>query len=197
MIRATAAMLVGLCAAVGFAFTDEAVAAETAARTLVEQMVEEISTTIAQEQAPPQVIKAIEGIFTRYADLPVIARSLLGPRARQLTSAQREAYTKAFAGYMARKYGAQIGRFAGGRVEVMSVRPIKSFYEVRAQAFLEGQNPVSVVFLVSDRSGEARFFDMLIEGISLRITEKAEIGAMLERRRGDFDLFLADLRAAG
>jgi len=54
-----------------------------------------------------------------------------------------------------------------------------------------------VSFLVSDRSGRDRFFDLVIEGISMRITERTEIGAMLDRRNGDIDALIADLRSAG
>jgi phospholipid transport system substrate-binding protein len=38
---------------------------------------------------------------------------------------------------------------------------------------------------------------MVIEGISLRLSEKTEIGAMLDRNRGDIDGLVRDLRAAG
>jgi phospholipid transport system substrate-binding protein len=51
-----------------------------------------------------------------------------------------------------------------------------------------------VTFLVSDRSGSVKFFDLLIEGISLLKTERTEIGAMLDARRGNIDQLTADLR---
>jgi phospholipid transport system substrate-binding protein len=41
------------------------------------------------------------------------------------------------------------------------------------------------------------FFDMFIEGISMRLTEREEIGAMLDKRRGDIAALTADLQTAG
>jgi phospholipid transport system substrate-binding protein len=38
---------------------------------------------------------------------------------------------------------------------------------------------------------------MVIEGISMRLSEKTEIGAMLDRNRGNIDGLIADLRKAG
>ena len=38
----------------------------------------------------------------------------------------------------------------------------------------------------------AGFFDLLIEGISLLKTERTEIGAMLDRRRGSIDQLIAE-----
>jgi phospholipid transport system substrate-binding protein len=68
---------------------------------------------------------------------------------------------------------------------------------VRTTAELRGQAPFAVTFLVSDRSGQPKFFDLVIEGISLLRTERTEIGAMLDRRRRDIDLLIQDLRQAG
>ena len=103
----------------------------------------------------------------------------------------------AFRHYIARKYGRRFEEVAGGRVDVEQARQVKSFYEVRGIARLRGEAPFEVAFLVSDRSGQVRFFDLLIEGISLLKTERTEIGAMLDRRRGDIDALIADLRNAG
>jgi phospholipid transport system substrate-binding protein len=50
---------------------------------------------------------------------------------------------------------------------------------------------------VSDRSGQDKFFDMIIEGISLRLSERTEVGAMLDRRNGDIDALIQDLKQAG
>ena len=50
---------------------------------------------------------------------------------------------------------------------------------------------------MSDRSGSDKFFDLLIEGISLLKSERAEIGAMLDKRRGDIDALVSDLQRAG
>ena len=38
------------------------------------------------------------------------------------------------------------------------------------------------------------FFDIIIEGISLLKTERTEIGAMLDKRRGNIDQLTQDLR---
>ena len=80
---------------------------------------------------------------------------------------------------------------------VEGARQVKNFYEVNAVAKLRGQAPFAVTFLVSDRSGQDKFFDLLIEGISLLRTERTEIGAMLDRRGGDIDALIADLQRAG
>lgn len=167
------------------------------ARELVDQVVADINRVIASGKPLNAMIKDFETIFRRYGDVNIIAQSTLGPDARRATSAQLKAYTSALRGYVARKYGKRFKEFEGGRIEVKSVRKVKSWHEVKSLVYLRGQSPFDVSFLVSDRSGKDLFFDMVIEGISLRLSERTEIGAMLDKRKGDINALIADLKTAG
>jgi phospholipid transport system substrate-binding protein len=167
------------------------------ARALVDAVVGDINRIINSGQSERAMYGEFERLFVRYADVPTIARSTLGPEARSATPAQLRAFSDAFAGYMARKYGARFREFIGGQIVVRDARPVNTFVEVQGRAELRGQAPFAVTFLVSDRSGQVKFFDLLIEGISLLKTERTEIGAMLDRRRGDIDALVQDLRTAG
>jgi len=141
---------------------------EQRARTLVDQVVRDINSVIASGRSLSAMINEFENIFTRYADVNIIARSTLGADARRASGAQLRAYTDAFRGYVARKYGKRFNEFRGGRIEVNSVRQVKSWHEVKSTAYLPGESPFEVSFLVSDRSGQDKFFDMIIEGIAPR-----------------------------
>ena len=167
------------------------------ARALIQRAVAEINAVINSGTSEAAMYRDFEGIFARYADVPTIARSTLGPDARRASPAQLRAFTEAFQDYIAVKYGRRFREFIGGRIEVQSAQPVKSFYEVNAVTDLRGHAPFGVTFLVSDRSGRDLFFDLLIEGISLLRTERTEIGAMLDRRGGDIDALIADLQQMG
>ncbi|MEB8387562.1 ABC transporter substrate-binding protein [Rhodobacteraceae bacterium KMM 6894] len=170
---------------------------DATARTLVQKVVNDINAVIASGKPVSSMINDFEGIFRRYGDVNLIARSTLGPDANRASAAQMNAFTEAFRGYIARKYGKRFNEFAGGKVEVHSVRQVKSWHEVAGMVNLRGSAPFDVRFLVSDRSGQNLFFDMVIEGISLRLSERTEIGSMLDRRKGNIDAMIADLRQAG
>ena len=174
-----------------FALTD------SSARTLVDRIVNEINRVISSGKAVSSMIRDFERIFARYADVNIIARSTLGADSRRASAAQMRAFTDAFRGYIARKYGKRFNEFVGGKIEVKGVRRVKSWHEVRSTVYLRGESPFEVLFLVSDRSGKDLFFDMVIEGVSLRLTERTEIGAMLDRRQGNIDALIQDLRKAG
>ena len=167
------------------------------AKTLIDKAVGDINKVISSGKPLNSMIRDFERIMVKYGDVSIIARSALGPDARSLSKSQLNAYTKAFQGYIARKYGKRFKEFEGGTVEVINARAVKSFFEVKTNVKLRGQAPFQVDFLVSDKSGRDKFFDIIIEGISLRLSEKAEIGAMLDNRKGDISLLIEDLKTAG
>ncbi len=174
-----------------FALTD------ARARSLVDQVVKDINRVIASGKSQSAMIADFERIFSRYADVNVIARSTLGADSRRASNAQLRAYSAVFRSYIARKYGKRFREFIGGKIEVNKVRKVKSWHEVLSTVQLRGSSPFDVRFLVSDRSGKDLFFDMIIEGVSLRLSERTEIGAMLDRRNGNIDALIADLKTAG
>lgn len=167
------------------------------AKSLVDKVVAEINAVINSGKSQSAMIADFERIFVRYGDVSTIARSTLGADARSASNAQMAAYTDAFRGYISRKYGKRFREFIGGQIEVQGARPVKSFYEVKTLTTLKGSSPFELNFLVSDRSGKDLFFDMVIEGISLRLSERTEIGSMLDRRKGNLDQLISDLKTAG
>ncbi len=167
------------------------------AKSLIDRVVGDINRVINSGKAESAMFRDFEGIFERYADVPTIARSTLGPPARSASQDQLNRYSKAFTGYLARKYGRRFREFIGGEVAVTNARQVKSFQEVQAVATLRGIDPFRISFMVSDRSGSDRFFDMLIEGISLLKAERAEVGALLDANGRDIDRLINALNRAG
>lgn len=164
------------------------------ARGLVDRVVADINGVIASGQSESAMIREFERIFARYADLPTIAQSVLGPTARSVSQSQLRSFTEAFQGYIARKYGRRFREFIGGTVTVTGAQDVGRFVEVMSRIDLRGSSPFEVRFRVWDRSGSPRFIDMLIEGISLVITERQEIASMLGQRGNNIDTLTADLR---
>ncbi|TLP68933.1 ABC transporter substrate-binding protein [Parasedimentitalea maritima] len=167
---------------------------ENSARSLVDNVVSDINKVIASGKPESAMVRDFEKIFVRYADVPIMAQYALGVDGRSASKGQMRSFTKAFQGYIARKYGKRFREFIGGGIEVKSTRKIRAGYEVKSIATLQGQAPFEVTFLVSDKSGKNKFFNMFIEGVNLLLTERTEIGAMLDRRKGDLDLLIKDLK---
>ncbi|MFD1156877.1 MlaC/ttg2D family ABC transporter substrate-binding protein [Roseovarius aestuarii] len=188
----------GLSAATAIALPAPVLAlTDAGARALVDRVVNDINKVIASGKSQSAMISDFERIFGRYADVNIIAQSTLGADSRRASSSQLRAFSTVFRGYIARKYGKRFREFVGGKIDVTGVRKVKSWHEVKSTVQLRGSAPFDVRFLVSDRSGKDLFFDMIIEGVSLRLSERTEIGAMLDRRNGNIDALITDLKTAG
>ena len=164
------------------------------AEVLVTNLVTDINKVISSGGSEAVMVKQFETIFKYYADVPTIARYALGKDARALTQSQMESFTRVYSIYVSHKYGRRFREFIGGKIVVKKSRPVKSFFEVETLAHLKGWEPFTVSFLVSNRSGKLLFFNMFIEGINMLLSERTEIGAMLDKRRGNIEKVMEDLQ---
>ncbi len=186
----------GLAAGTGFLAFALPVRALTVdqARALIDKAVAEVNSIISSGKSEQAMFGDFERVFITYADVPTIARSALGVAAKSASAGQMSAFTKAFQGYISRKYGRRFREFIGGKIEVTDAHPIKSYYEVVSVAHLQGEAPFDLRWHVSDKSGRQLFFNIIIEGINMLASERTEIGAMLDVQGGDVDKLIAELQ---
>jgi len=170
---------------------------ESQASSHVNKLVDAINKVISSGKSESRMIKEFEKIFVKYSDVKYLASYALGVDGRRASAGQKRAFAKAFQGYIARKYGKQFRVFIGGKLDVTKTKTVKNHIEVKAMARLKGQAPFDVTFYVSDKSGKPLFYNMYIEGINLLLTERTEIGSMLDRRKGNIDAMIKDLKSAG
>lgn len=188
--------MLGAAAVMGAVPVPAAALTPASAEATIRKAVAEVYEVINSGAPEAEMFPRFTAVFARYGDVDAIARTCLGPTARNLPAAQFAAYRDAFEGYIGRRYGRRFREFVGGQVEVTGSRQVKSFVLVDSVARLNGRAPMKVEWHVSDKSGQVRFFNLVIEGVNLLGTERQEIGAMLARRRGDVAALTADLRAS-
>lgn len=164
------------------------------AQSLVDNAVRDINAVIASGAPVTTMVSRFKGIFDDYADTAYLAAYALGNDGRSASDAQKRAFADAFGNYIANKYGRRFNEFAGGRIEVQGTRAVNSYMEVQTMAILQGEAPFQVDFHVSDRPGRPVFFNLIIEGVNMLLSERAEIGAMLDARGGNLDRLIADMR---
>jgi phospholipid transport system substrate-binding protein len=183
-------------AALAAALAAPAQAQDTAsARALVEQLVANVNAVIASGQSEDRMIAQFAQVFLAYADAPTIARYSLGADARSATPDQLARYTQAFANYLAEKYGRRFREFIGGQVVVEDARVVPNGIEVQTTAFFQNEAPFRVDFWVSAASGQLKFFNLIVEGVNMLLSERTEIQALLDQRGGDLERLITDLGA--
>lgn len=163
------------------------------AEELVTKVVADINRVIASGKSDAAMMTDFEKLFDKYADVDTIARYALGRDAHKASISELGEFTTVFKRYISHKYGSRFREFIGGKIEVKSSRKVKKFFEVKTNAVVQNQGFFEVIFLVSDRSGEKLFFNIFVEGINLLLTERSEIGSMLDRNNGDIGAMILDL----
>jgi len=172
-------------------------AASTAhAEALVARLSEELTRLIASGRSDAQIYAGFESILSRYADMPAVAASVLGPPWRGASAAQKQAFVAAFQRYLSRRYGKQFREYRTARIEITGSRDGgKAGILVGTRVVRPGQEPIAVDWQISDRSGAARVVNLVIEGVSMLASERAQVGAMLEAQRGSLDALIAQLKS--
>ena len=164
------------------------------ARALINKAVGDINAIIASGKSETAMYGDFERIFATYADVAAIARSSLGTAAKTASAAQIADFTKAYQGYISRKYGRRFREFIGGKIEVIDAKPYKSYYEVISTATLQGQAPFDLRWWVGDKSGRQLFFNIIIEGVNMLASERTEVGSLLDANGGDVSRLTAVLK---
>jgi phospholipid transport system substrate-binding protein len=166
------------------------------AQSLVATISSELTTLVNSGRAEAQLYRDFERILARYADMPAVAASVLGPPWRTASNAQKQAFVAAFQSYLSRKYGRQFRDYRNARIEVIGSRDAgKAGVLVQTRVLRPGQEPIAVDWQISERGGSPKAVNLIIEGVSLLASERAEVGAMLEGQRGDLNALIAALQA--
>lgn len=188
---ASAAASVSMVGASALALTTNA------ASDLVTKVTDRIIRVVNSGTNEAGVAKEFEKLLGQYADMPVISRSVLGPIARSTSQSDLAAFSNVLPGYLSRKYSSQFHEFKGGSLAVSGTRDRGKFIEVTSTARVPGKSAIDVTFRVWDRSGSAKFIDLLVEGVSLVTTERSEIGALLDQRGGSVSRLARDMKKLG
>ncbi len=136
---------------------------------------------------------ALEDLIRDGFDLDLTSRLVLGKHWGRATAGQRAAFNDLFAPYLLSTYARQLDAY---RVETLAVVASKRIGErdFLVQTSIEGNSEVvNAVWRVRAHNGDYRIIDVLVDGISLTLTERSEFASVIGRM--SFDGMLAALRA--
>jgi phospholipid transport system substrate-binding protein len=195
------AMMFCLVAAIGWSGARSAQALGLdAARAHVDATIDQIFQLVRANKPRSETARALRLIFEQRTALPRLARFSAGRSWAGMSGDQHARFTEAFANYVAFVYAGHFREFNGDIADLRAVVSINSVEDVGAKGVLVRSEispahevPISVDWLISDRSGKIAISDMIVEGISLAVTQREIIGGMLEARGGDIDKLIADL----
>ena len=164
------------------------------------EMVERLGGTAVAILANPDVDPAkrkqeFAELFTQGFDLPLVSRIVLGRYWRTATPAQQDEYVKLFNEYVINTYAARLNSYTGQTLRITGSNAV-SDNETMINSLIEqpSGDSVKVDWRVLDRGGDLKIVDVLVEGVSMAISQRSEFGAVIARNGGEVEALLDRLR---
>ena len=161
-----------------------------------------ISVLEDTSQSFDQVRTQFRSLFLDGFDAATIGRFVLGRYWRGATEEQRQTYQQLFEDMIVETYTRRFREYSGESLRIEGSRP-EGDNDVMVQTNIvrpEGGPPVAVTWRVRERDGTFKIIDVVIEGISMSVTQRNEFGSIIQRNGGNinalFDAMRANIEAA-
>ena len=134
-------------------------------------------------------------LFHADFDGPGIARFVLGRYWRSASEEEQQEYLKLFEDYVVFVYGTRLSNFSGETFKVRGTRTDESGTIVSTDILSPGgEPPVKVDWRLVSDNGAFKINDVVIEGISMMVTQRSEFASIIQRHGGQVGGLLALMR---
>jgi phospholipid transport system substrate-binding protein len=140
---------------------------------------------------------AVRRLLTTSFDLQTIGRFVLGKYWRRASLQERAEFRRLFEGYIAANIARRLDDFGGETMELGQARLERPGLAVVASRVLQAEGaPVAVLWRLRHGKAGWRIIDVVVEGISLALAQRAELTSILRNNGGRVAPLLAKLRQA-
>src|SRR5579871_3434775 len=135
-------------------------------------------------------------MFVNSFDVPAIGRFVLGRYWRTANDAQRQEFQKLFEDMIVKTYNNRFSEYKGEQFKVTGARPDgdSTLVTTNVTQPKTGAQPVKVDWRVIKQANGLKIVDVIIEGVSMSVTQQQEFGSVIQRNGGQIDGLLASMR---
>ena len=113
---------------------------------------------------------------------------------RIATPQEQQDFLGLFHEYLVRAYSARLGQYSGEQFQVLNARQYGAEMIVSSQILRHDGAPVQVDWYLIDGGGRFLITDVYVGGISMKVTQRDEFSAVIQRSGGRVAGLLAELR---
>ncbi len=159
------------------------------AKALVTRLVEQILQAIDADGDDASQERRMMAAIESETNLNLLARMTLGRYWRQATLQQRKVFADVFRRYLLQSFTSRLRRYAGSglgavhdRFAITTTKKAgKNDVVVRSLITPPSGAPLQVDWRLRSRDGRFFIIDLVVEGVSLLITQRSEFGSVVER----------------
>jgi len=129
-------------------------------------------------------------------DLPTIGRFVIGRSWNVATSDQQKEYMQLFEELVVKTYGSRMSLYTGEGFSVIGTRPESEKDTIVTSNIThpDGSEPTVIDWRVRLRDGKLGVIDVVVEGVSLSVTQRQEYASVIQRNGGQIDGLLDLMR---
>ena len=155
---------------------------------------EAINSLTGKKMSDKQRQDGFRSILVRTFEVPLIARFTLGRFWRRASEDQQKEYVRLFEDFVVQAYAA---RFKGYNGETFTVGKVREVDErdslVHSKLTLRDGREIVVYWRVRGKS-DPKIIDVIVEGVSMAITQRDEFASIINQKGGKVEGLLTALR---
>ena len=156
----------------------------------------ELIRLLTGTNTPEERRRRLGPFILQVVDVDAVARFCLGRGWQAATADQQATYLRLFRLILVNNVAAHLGSYAPGQVSIATghaaQRPEGQFVPTTIDR--PNNKPVTIGWLVSDVGGVPRIIDVTAEGVSLRVTQRSDYTAFMNRNNGQVGALLEALQ---
>ena len=134
-------------------------------------------------------------LFDKNFDVSSISRFVLGKYWKQASLDQKKNFIKAFRNYVVKTYSSRFNEYSGERLKLVNYENEKNPKIFLVHTILERQDApvIKVDWRIGKKKDRFVILDIIIEGISLAITQRSEFVSVIDQNEGNIDQLISML----
>ncbi|MCK5555823.1 MAG: ABC transporter substrate-binding protein [Alphaproteobacteria bacterium] len=140
----------------------------------------------------------VRKILRNNFDIQTIGRFALGTYWREATKPQRKEYMSLFEEMIVQTYTTRFEDYSGQILKVTGeTKAGDRDFLVFSKILQEDGPPINLEWRVRNKNNKLKIIDVVVEGISMSITQRADFSSVIQRGGGKIEALLTSLRKHG
>jgi phospholipid transport system substrate-binding protein len=169
-------------------------AAAQDARTFVATLGQQAIQVLGPQVPEATRVARFRELFRSDFDLAGIGQFVLGRYWRLATPQEQQEFLALFQEYLVRAYSTRLGQYSGEQFQVLGARQSGGETVVSSHILRHNGAPVQVDWYLVDGGGRPLISDVYVGGVSMKVTQRDEFAAVIQRSGGRVAGLLAELR---
>jgi len=157
------------------------------AKAFIDRVASDVLAIVRDDGASKeQKQKRIEAIFSDKVDINFVAKFVLGKHWRSATPEQQQAYTAAYKPFILKNYAGKLTKYSGQTYSLKNPHVEDNISVVTMEIVDPNGSNVNVDYRLGDAgAGKYRINDIIVEGVSLLSTQRAEFDSIVQSKGVD------------